>query len=108
MTTIALDENWDIFADANGCLATVSDCDEIMQCIRQNILAVDWVSQFCPINQNIEAIEASIKSIVIGTEGVLAFTSFDTFIDNVNCKAVQGLNIQFSVLTTCGTINVGI
>lgn len=107
MTTIALDENWDVVVDANGCLATVDGCEEIIQCIKQNLRALD-LSNFYPIRNNIDAVAAIIQSEISSVEGFIYFNSFEVLQDSLGCGIAQGVTINFSALTTCGNINLGV
>lgn len=109
MGTLALDpDTWDIFTDSSSCLAVANGCDEIMQCIKQNILALD-LSRFFPLrNADVEGFSSIIQATIAGTDGVISFNSFQLLNDDLGCGVVSGLRIQFSALTVCGTISGGI
>ena len=109
MGTIALDpDTWDIFTDSSGCLSVADGCDEIIQCIKQNILALD-LSSFFPLRSgDIRGFSSIIQSTIASTDGVISFNSFNLLNDDLNCGILTGLMIQFSILTVCGTINRGI
>ena len=106
MTTIAVDPNTnDIIIDSSGCLSVVDGCDEIIQCIKQNILSSNLFSFFPITSANRELISATVQSAIASTNGVIAFNSFNVTNDNFNCGIATGLRIEFSVLTSCGIID---
>lgn len=105
--TIALDENWDIAFNSDGCIDTVSECDLIIQKIKQKINLIDFEPLFKQ-TPNTTFIASLIKTAILDVEGVLSLISFTTNIDNIGCGTVKGLRFNFSALTSCGTIRAQI
>ena len=104
MTTLALDENWDIIVDEDECLSTVNGCEEIIQCIKQNIRAIDFTPLFREGNR--EVISSLIKSTILNTNGVLSINSYLEQTSDVDCGNFRNFLISFSATTVCGNIQV--
>ena len=106
MTSIAFDESGDIYFDADGCLATLDGCDEILQCIKQNIFAIN-IENFIGQGINIDNLGDLIKAAVLDTDGVISLIQFSISSDPLSCAFVNGININFQALTVCGLVSLG-
>ena len=106
MTTIALDENWDIFASDEECLSVVTGCEEIVQGIKQNIRSIDFVPLLK--DGSFEAVSSIIKSTIINTSGVLTIDSYQETQTDVDCGNFRNFIINFTATTVCGNIQASI
>jgi len=107
MSTIKLDnESWDIVISDGG-VDTVDGCDEIIQCIKQNINDLDF-SQLVGVYRGDEIVSGLIKSSINSVSGVTSINSFSIERSDYNCGIITGLIINFSISTTCGNITMGV
>lgn len=113
MTIKALDENNDIFLK-DGKIHTVSEAPETVQQIRSRLLTylgewflntesgVDYFGIVFVKPVNLSLIESEIKSIIIGTDGVIQLNEFELDYDSTTRK----LTVDFEAETIFGVINV--
>lgn len=104
MSSIYLDPNTNDIIIENGCVKSVTGCEEIVQCIRQKIMNLDIVDIFSQ-GVNIEGLTALIKSSILDTSGVISLVSFSSEVSKDSCNS-SFLNINFVANTVCGEVRV--
>lgn len=112
MEDLRLGTDGDLALSAAGDLEVVSGLDAVVQRLRfalqhfkgewilDEAFGVPWFQDVLKKNPNPVVVDAVLKSVILGTPGVLAIESLDLDWD----RARRRLTVRFSALTTSGRV----
>ena len=106
MATLSLDANHDLYVDINSNLALSFGVNEIIQEIKQNILALGISEYTGSVDDS--RLSALIKAVILSVDGVLSLSSFSISNTQLGCGSATGIRINFTAITSDGVITVGI